>query len=388
MTNARPIYLDHAATTPLRTEVAEAIRGAEAEGWANPSSPHASGRRAKMLLEEARERILELVGARPTGPRRDRLVFTSGATEANRLALLGMAGTAPGLVATSARDHAGLTAAAADLAGRGWMAVQVPLASTGPLDPDWRWPGGRGLLATTLVCGQTGTLEDMARIAATAAATPGLLVHCDATQAVACHDVSFATLGSDTLAFAPHKFGGPRGIGALVARAEAPLAAVTPGTQEAGLRGGTEPVPLAVGFARALELAIAERAATAARLRAVERRFTAALLAAAADVGLEAFAVGNDAGRSPHLVTIALPGIDRQAFVMAADVAGVCCATGTACASGSSEPAAVFAALGLPRSTAESAVRFSFGHMTTAAEVDVALDRLRGVLARLARLRG
>ena len=382
MPSGSTLYLDHAATTPVRPEVAEAIAHAQASAWANPSSPHAAGRQAKRLLEDARERMLALLGGRATGTARDRLVFTSGATEANRLAILGLAGTSRGNIALSAREHAGVTAAADELAARGWQLLRMPLDGSGRIDPAWSWPATAAspqVLACTLVCGQTGTTFDPTPVAGGTSTAP--LVHADATQAILCDHGPFAARGVATLALAPHKFEGPRGIGALLIRHDVHLAAVVPGTQEGGLRGGTEAVPLAVGFARALELAVAERQAVAARIAALRDRFEAAILAAARDTGRVGIVLGAGADRAPHVTTVAFPGFDRQAFVMAADLAGVCCATGTACASGSSVPAPAIQAMRLPAPVAEAAVRFSFGRTTTEADVDAAVARLRGVLA-------
>ena len=426
----RELYLDHAATTPVRDEVALAMEEARRGSFANPSSPHAAGRRAKAMLEDCRERIRALVGA--TG-RHDRLVFTSGATEANRLAVLGMAArldvtASPGVAACSARDHTSCVAAVADLAARGgpgrWEAVRAPLTPTGTLDPDWlhHWAADKTarphLLCTTLVCGQSGTIEPLVEPLVESRAEPlaetlpsdpvaisrNMLVHVDATQAVGFLDVSFARLVASarlpaaTLALAPHKFGGPRGIGGLVVRGDIALEPLTAGPQELGLRGGTEPVVLAVGFAKALELAVAERAAEAERLAGLRNFFETALGARAREVGVDAYIVGGQTPasgvaatqRAPHISTVAFScagggrGIDRQAFVMAADLEGVCVATGTACASGSSEPAPALAAMGLPEPLRESAVRFSFGRDTTPAVIEEALERLEGVLARMA----
>jgi cysteine desulfurase len=378
------VYLDHAATTPVRAEVAEAMARAETDAWANPSSPHAAGRRAKRLLEDCRETILGLLGARVGGPGRDRLVFTSGATEANRLAVLGLAGRGAGTFASSARDHASIRTTRTELAGRGWRIVEMPLAAAGCVDPGWRLPPraeDRPLIATTLVCGQSGAVEDVRRLVAT---HPDALVHVDATQAIVCEPVSFAGLGVASLAVAPHKFEGPRGIGALVVRGDVGIEPRVPGPQEAGLRGGTEAVALAAGFARALELAVAERLATVARLAALRERFSGGFAAAAAAHGLAIEAI-LPAGGSPHLLALAIRGGDRQAFVMAADLAGVACATGTACSSGSSEPSPAIAALGLPADVVAGTVRFSFGRTTTQADVDEAVRRLAPVLARLRR---
>jgi cysteine desulfurase len=383
---AAPVYLDHAAATPLRPEVALAMAEAQAAAFANPSSPHALGRRARALLEEARERILAALGGRATGPHRDRLVFTSGATEANRLGVLGTAGTAPGRVLVSAREHASVTAAAADLARRGWQMMTLPLDesfSVVSAVADAAGHGGHGILCVTPVCGQTGSREAPAVFAAAAAA--GLLVHADATQAVAWDDAPFAAWPVTSLACAPHKFGGPRGTGALVVRGGVALAPVVPGPQELGARGGTESVVLAVGFARALELAVVERARAAERVAALRDRLEREVVAAATSSGLDAVVVAAEAPRAPHIATVAFPGLDRQALVMAADLAGVCLATGTACASGSSEPAPALVAAGLPARVAGGAVRASVGHDSSDGDVTTALERLEGVFRGLGR---
>jgi cysteine desulfurase len=380
------IYLDHAAATPLRPEVDAAMRAAAAVAFANPSSPHTAGRRAKRLLEDCRERVLGLLGGRATGVGRDRLVFTGGATEANVLGLVGLAGRPGGLLLHSARDHGSVMAAVATLSHRDWSARLVPLRPDGRLDlrdclP--ATPAGDVLLATTLVCGQTGIVEDMAAIADAAVRTTGLAVHVDATQAVAYEDVRLADLPAATLTVAPHKFGGPRGIGALVVRAGIALAPVVPGPQEAGLRGGTEAVVLAAGFAEALALTVAQRQREAARIAGLRTLLEAAARTAAAAAGLEAVVVGATSRRAAHIATIAFPGIDRQALVMAADLEGVCCATGTACASGSSEPAPALLAAGLPAAIGAAAVRLSLGHHTTVEDVERAAERLCRVLRRI-----
>jgi len=377
------LYLDHASTTPQRPEVTEAIAAAQAEAFANPSSQHAAGRHAKRILEEARERILACLGARATGSDRDRLVFTSGASEANRLAILGVGRGPAGAVATSARDHSSLRLAAAALAPRGWSHATLPLDHAGRIDraavAAWLRDASAlptRLLATTLVCGQTGSHDDLASLASALDATT--LVHADATQAILTTDLSFATLPLSSLTLAPHKFGGPRGIGAAVIRGGLTLDPLLPGTQEMGLRAGTEAVALAVGFARSLELAVAERAAAVARLSAVRERFERGVLAAVGPAAARVIAA--DAERSPHISTIAFPGRDRQAIVMAADLAGLCCATGSACSSGSSEPAPALAAMGLAAEIVRGAVRFSFGRETTSDDIDRAIRILHDAL--------
>jgi cysteine desulfurase len=387
------IYLDHAAATPLRDEVAAAMEAVRRTAFANPSSPHAAGRLARRLLEESRERIVACLGGRTAGPARDRFVFTGGATEANRLAILGRAGGAPGWCGHSPRDHASVQAATAALAAEGWQVERLPLAADGTADPvaTALAAAGPAILCVTSACGQTGTVEDMGRVWGWATAAARRSVHVDATQAVVCGPPAALELPAAgveaTLAIAPTKFGGPRGIGGLLVRGTAALAAVVPGTQETGLRGGTEAVALAVGFAASLELATAERESLAVRLAAVRDRLEALVAEAAAAAGCRVIVVGRSARRVPHISTIAFPGFDRQAVVMALDLEGVCVATGTACASGSSEPAPAVAALGLSADVANSAVRFSLGRETDD-DVAAVAARLGSILARMAATRG
>lgn len=382
-----PIYLDHAAATPPRPEVDEAMREAARTAFANPSSPHGLGRLARRMLEQARERILAALGARSAGPNRDRLVFTSGATESNRLALLGRRGPA-GIVAWSARDHASVATAAQDLVRQGWRGVGLALdetggtaAATADLVATLPAAGPPLVLCATTACGQTGTLD---LPDASVGADARIALHVDHTQAVAWMARPIRELHAATLALAPHKFGGPRGIGGLVIRGDVALEPLQPGPQELSLRGGTEAVPLAVGFAVALEAAVADRTAVTGRVAALRRRFEDGLAAAAADLGLRLVVVAATAPRAPHVVTIAIAGIDRQSLVMAADLAGVCLATGTACASGSSEPSAAVQALSRAAWVSQSAVRASIGVTTTAAEVDEAVRRLSFVFRGIA----
>jgi cysteine desulfurase len=399
------VYLDHAAATPLAAEVAAAMQEAAAVAFANPSSPHAAGRAAKRILEDARERVLGLLGCRTSGPHRDRLVFTSGATEANRLGILGLAGEwaeappvdatagrspAGGWIAISARDHASIRLAAGELAGRGWTLVDAPLSAAGSLDGNamsaalsQSAAAARRILAVTTVCGQTGIREDVGDLEDLLPFNGGVLVHADATQATGWDAVDFAGSPWDTLTLAPHKFGGPRGIGGLVVRGGVSLVPIVPGSQELGLRGGTEAVPLAAGFARALELATAERVAATERLGSLRQQLEAGVVAAARAAGFETLVVGAAAPRAPHVTLVAVADVDRQAVAMAADIEGVCLATGTACASGSSQPPAILAALGVPPRYQTGGLRLSLGRGTTPADVETAVAALVRVFARL-----
>lgn len=382
------------------------MREATVVAFANPSSPHAAGRAAKRMLEQAREKILALLGCRTTGPTRDRLVFTSGATEANRLGILGLAGDpaagqqagptrggppGPGWIGISPRDHGSIRQAAAELAGRGWTLFDAPLVASGSLALDAiaaaaSGAGGetRRILSVTTVCGQTGIREDVGQLGGILTASDGPLVHADATQSAGWDEISFTASPWTTLALAPHKFGGPRGIGGLVVRGGMSLVPLVPGPQELGLRGGTEAVPLAAGFARALEIAALERAGAAERVGALRARLETGVVRAAKSAGLEAIVVGAAAPRAPHVACVAVTDFDRQAVAMAADIEGICLATGTACSSGSSEPPAILAALGLPAGWQRGSIRLSLGRTTTAAEVEAAVETLATVFTRLA----
>jgi len=385
------IYLDHAATTPLGPEAAEAMERAQAEAFANPSSPHAAGRRARQSLEDSRERILDLLGATASGRHRDRLVFTSGATEANRLGVLGMATAAlqrtadhpPGTIFVSARDHASILSAAAAAGDRGFRIHSLPLSAAGVPDRealDGRHAAGGCTIATaTVVCGQTGIIDDPGPLAAD---YPDVVVHADATQSAAWLDLPCRDLDVAAMVVAPHKFGGPRGIGGLVVARGRAIEPVVAGSQESGLRGGTEPVVLAAGFAAALAAAVGRRQAEAARITGLREDFERRIVTAAVACGVTAIVIGGG-GRSPHISTISFPGLDRQAIVMAADLEGIACATGTACSSGSAEPAPAIAAMSPSAEIVRGAVRFSFGSYSTRHEIDRSVELLTAVLRRI-----
>jgi len=383
---APAIYLDHAAATPLDARVAEVMQEA-GETFANPSSPHAAGRRARAVLEDARERIVALLGGRTTGPVRDRLVFTSGATEANRLGILGSSGRRPGTVLSSPRDHGSVAAAARDLVDRGWTFAPVGLDADGTSLAQAvvaaRSASGPVLICTTPVCGQTGIRETPSGIVDLDVGGR-VLVHADATQAVAWEPLAFGDTPLTSLACAPHKFGGPRGIGGLVVRGGVALEPLTPGPQELGLRGGTEPVSLAVGFATALELAVARRLEARVQVAGLRDAFDRGILSSGRTHGIDVLVVGREGDRAPHVSTISIRGVDRQTLVMACDLAGVCLATGTACASGSSDASPAIVALGLAPWVAQGAIRASFACTTTAEEIDEAVRRIDGVFRGLA----
>lgn len=383
-TMPEPIYLDHNASTPVLPEVIEAMRACWAEPQLNPSSQHAFGRAARRSLEVARERIAELLGAVTTGAWPDRLIFTSGGTEANNLAIHGLShdlradhspASSRGHLIISAIEHPSVTALADDFERRGWQVDRLGVDSRGVIRVDdlgrLLRPETR-LVAAMLAQNETGVLQPVGELAAICAER-GVPAHTDAAQVVGKLPVDFHALGVATMAVAAHKFHGPLGIGALVVRHGIELRPLLHGGfQQAGLRPGTEPVALAVGMCRALELWHAERHERAERMRALRDHFERAITRG----WMSAQVIGADAERLPHTSQIAFIGLDRQALFMALDQAGVACSPGSACASGSSERSPALAAMGCPDAVSGSALRFSLGATTTDQEVDEAARRI------------
>ncbi len=381
------IYLDYNATAPMRAEVADAVHEASLRYGGNPGSSHEAGRLARRALEEARERIGELLGARMSGMAADRIVFTSGGTEANHLALFGLLGEAqpapaqPHLLISSI-EHPCIAEPAGIVNRRGWAVDLVSVDShgvvrldelEGALKPETR------LVCLMLANNETGVLQPVAEVVRLCAERR-VLVHTDAAQIVGKLPVDFAQLGVDSLACAAHKFGGPLGIGALVLRhGLAPQPMMFGGHQQGGLRPGTEMVALAVGMQVALESRHRDAEATVARVGRLRDRLEAHLLAGFPS----AVVVGKAASRLPNTSNIAMVGLDRQVLVMALDQAGIACSSGSACASGASEPSPVLSAMGLPEEVCQGAIRLSLGPTTTENEVDEAERRILLVVSRL-----
>ncbi|MHB1033942.1 MAG: cysteine desulfurase family protein [Pirellulales bacterium] len=369
------IYLDHNATSPMLPEVAEAVARCHASTWGNPASQHQAGRRARQALEDARERISHILGAELTGPRSDRLIFTSGGTESNNLAILGLAGTAPGQAVISAIEHASVAGPAEHLNRAGWRIARLGVSSAGAVRVE-ELPGlltdQTRLVSVMLGNNETGVVQPVRQLAERAAAA-GVPFHTDAVQAVGKLPVDFRALGVATLSLSAHKFHGPRGIGALLVRHGARLSPILfGGFQQDGLRPGTEPVALAVGLCTALEVWHGRWESRREHLATLRDRFEAQLRAG----WPEAVVNGGAAERLPHTSNVSFPGLDRQALAIALDLAGVACSTGSACASGASERSPTLLAMGLPAAVVEGALRFSFAATTTFEEVDEAARRI------------
>jgi cysteine desulfurase len=437
------IYLDHNATAPILPEVADAVREASLRYHGNPASQHDAGRQARRALEQARVRIAEILGARTTGMDADQLIFTSGGTESNNLALHGLLqppappggrpqfratspllqtdplaepgarrGVAPRLV-ISAIEHPSIARTAAALhqptappGGRAPSRATSSLLDADPLAE----PGARlgievqtlgvdaagvirldqleSLLTPTaqlasimLASNETGVLQPVAEAAAICRSR-GVLLHTDATQVVGKLPINFAELGVDALTAAAHKFHGPLGIGVLLLRHGVQLApTMQGGFQQAALRPGTESVALAIGMQAALELWQREADDRRERMTSLRDRFERTIVAG----WPAAVVIGSQSPRLPHTSNIALVGLNRQALVMALDLAGVACSSGSACASGSSEPSPTLLAMGLPEEQISASVRFSLGAGTTLAEIDEAARRILNVCNNLRR---
>ncbi|HTR97400.1 MAG TPA: cysteine desulfurase family protein [Candidatus Acidoferrales bacterium] len=372
------IYLDHNASTPVRPEVADAMHAALRDLSANPSSSHREGQRARGALERAREQVAALVRARP-----EEVVFVSGGTEGDHLALVGaaLARKAAGRrVACAAIEHHAVHGAVELLAELGFEHATLPCGADGRTDPmsvDALSPDTT-VVSLMLANNETGVIQPVGELAARAHAR-GLLVHCDAVQAAGKVPVEFGALDVDYLVVSGHKFGGPKGAGALIVRRGAPLAPLARGTaHERGRRGGTENVPGIVGLGLAAELAAAELDDERARLTALRGELERGLAADTPDVVVH----GRSAPRLPNTVSASFPGTRADHLLLALDARGVAVSAGAACASGAVEPSPVLAAMGVPRALAIGALRFSLGRTTTADE----LARARVVVAEAVRV--
>ncbi len=361
-----PVYMDYNASVPIRPEAAAAVSAALALGG-NPSSVHAYGRRARRVVEDGREQVAAAIGAAAPA-----IVFTSGATEANALALLG-SGRERILISAIEHDSVRAAAPAAEI---------VPVTSAGLVDLDAlaamlasdRRPA---LVSLMLANNETGVLQPVAE-AARIAQAHGALLHCDAVQAAGRVPVDVNTLGVDLLSLSAHKLGGPAGVGALYRREGIALAPrLKGGGQERGQRAGTENLAGIAGFAVAAEMATREleNAARLADLRdTLERRL------AAASQGAVVF--GTAVPRLPNTTCVALPGISAETQVMVLDLAGVSVSAGSACSSGKLKPSAVLLAMGVAPDLARSAIRVSFGWLSESQDIDRFMTAWNGLSAR------
>lgn len=366
-----PAYLDHNATTRVDPRVLEAMLPYLSGPYGNASSLHRFGRAARDAVEAARIQVAALVAAEPK-----QLVWTSGGTESNNLALKGVSALRPGRVLYGATEHPAVMEAAESLRALGREVEAVAVEASGLVD----WPaferqlaaGPVSLVALMRANNETGVIQDVARAAALVHAR-GAWLHVDAVQAAGKIPVDFGALGADLMSLSSHKLYGPKGIGALIIGPEVELEPLHHGgAQEKGLRGGTENVAGIVGFGVAADLALRELEARAAHLRALRDRLEAGLRGLP---GVRIF--GDGVERLPNTLQFALAGYDGEALLMQLDRKGFAVSSGSACASGSGEPSHVLIGMGLSREVAKGAIRVSLGKDNTEAEVDQFLAALQ-----------
>ncbi len=379
----RLVYLDNAATTPVREEVLEAMLpylGKDAFG--NPSSPHRFGRAARAGVDTAKRSVAEALGAEPS-----QVIFTSGGTEADNLAVIGCALAArdrsgPFRVAVSAVEHKAVLAAAHAVRHLGGEEIVLPVNASAMVEEDALAEAlvrGVAVVSVMWVNNEVGAIQPVARLAARCRAA-GVPFHSDAVQAFGKVPVSLDDVGCTFLTISGHKIGAPKGIGALVVRdRHAVEAIIHGGGQQFGLRPGTENVPGIVGLGKAVELAAAERAEVAPRLAALRDELERRLLAIVPDAVINAWQVE----RAPHVSNVSIPGTDSEALLMHLDLAGIACSSGSACNTGAVEPSHVLTAMGMPRELGVAALRFSFGRDNTPEDVDALIAALPKIVEKV-----
>lgn len=384
------VYLDHAATTPLDPEVLEAMKPYMTERYGNASSVHQLGRQARVAMEEARERVAACLGAESS-----EIIFTSGGTEADNLALKGVLAAAsteeaPAGLITSAAEHKAVLEPAQRMAEEGRPVTILSPDAHGAVAPEQveeAIDDRTALVSLMHTNNEIGVQTDIPAVADVCRAND-VLLHCDAVQAVGLQPLDVEELGADLLSLSGHKFYGPKGIGVLYVRNGVDLGPlVEGGSQERDRRGGTENVPAAIGLADALERAVDETERRSEHLSRLQRRLIDGLDEAVPGEYVLNTPVG-EAPVAPHVVNVAFPPegddpLDGEMLILNLDMEGVLVSAGSACTSGALEPSHVLSAIGLDRPTASAAVRFSLGVSTTEEEVDYALEKLHTTLQRM-----
>jgi len=384
------VYLDHAATTPVAPEVFEVMKPHFRAQYGNASSVHELGREARVAVEEARDRVAACLGADSS-----EIVFTSGGTEANNLALKGVlrersrdARTA-GLV-TSAAEHKAILRPSERLEKQGHPVTMLSPERYGAVTAqqvESALDGRTALVSIMHTNNETGIQTDIAEIAKICDEHE-VLFHCDAVQAAGYHDLDVNEMGVDLLSISAHKFHGPKGVGVLFVRGGVDIhPLIEGGAQERKRRGGTENVPGVVGLAEALERSVDRADVHRKHLEDLQEH----LLAGIDEVVVEDYVLSTpvqEASVAPHVVNVAFPPVngeplDGEMLILNLDMNGVCVSAGSACQSGALEPSHVLSALGLNRETASAAVRFSVGIDNTTDEIDFALDTLGSTLERM-----
>jgi cysteine desulfurase len=369
---APPIYLDHAATTPVRDEVFEAMKPFYGPRFGNPSSTHRWGREARAALDEARERVAQCLGARV-----DEVCFTSGGTEGDNFAVLGawraMKDNGRRSIVTTPIEHKAILGAVHQAAREGASEEFLEVSRDGiVVDAAFDSMVGENTAVVSIVWvnNEIGVIQNIPDLAARAKAK-GAVMHTDAVQAFGKVRIDAASQPFDLLAISGHKLGAPKGIGALFIRRGTQLEPLLHGgTQDRGRRPGTENVAAAVGLARAAELAVDEMDTECARLRSLRDKLEAGILAQVPDTVVH----GRGAARAPHILNISVPGTDSESLLMALDLRGIAASGGSACQSGAVGASHVLSGIGVPPDLVSAAIRMSLGSLTTAECIDRVIE--------------
>jgi cysteine desulfurase len=382
-------YLDHAATTPLRSEVADAMAEARSIPLGNPTGSHRPAQRARRLLEESRDEVAAALGRDPGD-----IIFTSGGTESANLAVLGTLGAAVAgaaaagavSVLSSSVEHPAVREscrAAVQLHGVNWCELAVDHGGVVELDALADLiDASTTLIAVMLANNETGVVQPLDAVIETVRARSATArIFTDAVQAATFMDLASWTAEADLVALSAHKVGGPVGVGVLAVGPTTPLAPQHHGGgQERERRSGTQDVAGAVGLAAALRLSMSERSQTACRVAALRDRLAAGLLASVAGTHRT---VSAGVAILPGHLHVCFEGIEREELLLALSERGICVSGGSSCASGALEPSYVLAAMGVPNALARGAIRFTLGHDTTEADIERALATIPGVIAAL-----
>ncbi len=377
---SEPVYLDHAATTPVREEVVAAMSPFFGPRFGNPSSVHRWGREARVALDEARERLASCLGAYA-----DEVCFTSGGTEGDNFAVLGTyrMRRAAGRTAavTTPSEHKAVLAAVHQVAHEGGEERLVRLAPSGLVDrAHWQTllDDQVAVASVMWVNNEVGVIQEIPALAAEARAA-GAVFHTDGVQAFGKVVIDARTQPFDLLTISGHKFGTPKGIGALYIRRGTPIEPMFHGgSQDRGRRPGTENVAFAIGLATAAELTLREAEAEHRRLAGLRDALESGLRDRIPGLVIH----GADAPRAPHICNVSIPGTDSESMLMALDLRGIACSAGSACQSGSVNPSHVLAAMGVPSDHARSALRLSLGCLSTDASVHRTVDVLATLAAK------
>jgi cysteine desulfurase len=377
------IYLDHNATTPIRSEVLTAMMPYLTEDYGNASSIHAFGQDARGAVEQARGQVAALVGT----PAAD-IMFTSGGTESNNHAILGAVAAAPGQskhVITTAIEHVAVLDACRALAKQGIELTILPVSRDGLVNPEDVRSAIRPetvLITIMLANNEIGVIEPIEEIGKIAE-EKGIVFHADAVQAAGKIPIDVEKLGVDLLSISAHKFSGPKGVGALYVRKGTQLAPLLfGGHSERDRRPGTEDVAAIAGMGKAAELAVSSLREDSARVGNLRDWLERGLL----DRVPHAWVNGARVPRVPNTANLTFPYIEGESMVIALDLKGIACSTGAACSSGAVEPSHVLLALGLAPEDARATLRLSLGHQTTEDEIDFALETIPPVIERLRQL--